>query len=464
MARSRTARRLARKRSRQARKGRRQAYRYNRRKTFAECQDHFLTSWFWKVLHRAANGYTAERWKLKPLIMVAILMMFSTPAAVEERLELAREQWGYIKPTRKRVGKTLAGFHTALARLPRHALKTAAPVLRQRVAAVLSPAWYTAGWIAFGVDGSRLALPRYVELERRFGNSGKGEIPQLWLTSLVHLRTGVLWSWRVGRAKSSERRLFGHLIETLPENALVVADAGFTGYQTWNALHQAGRHFLIRLCSNCHFYADLTVEVDFQEGLAYFWPEAQQRRGAQPLGLRLIRLPGKGGKEDVWLATNVLDSTQLSRRTAGEMFRMRWEQEVFYRSYKRTLGQAKLSARTVPQASREVEIALLATQLLLAQSQWAVQRSGSSLRASPAKAVRQVRRELRQLLRRGFRVGYLARLAKAVREHRPGRTSPKATRPWPRKTQHQPPRPPVIHPLTEQLNSQIQEALTMQTT
>ena len=459
MARARKSPRRDRRNKRRNHAGRRKHRRTHGRKSFIECQDYFLTASFWKVLHQAANGYTARRWKLKPLVMVAILMMFSTAPSVGERFELARRQWCRIKPGRKRVGKTVEGFRAAVGRVPRRALKQAASFLRPRIAQVLAARWYTAGWIAFGVDGTRLALPRYEDLERRFGNSGKGEIPQLWLTSLVHLQTGVPWSWRLGRSKSSERRLFLDQIDTLPENALVVADAGFTGYHVWRTLDQAGHRFLIRLSSTCHGYADFRVDFRFREGMAYFWPQ-DRRAGDKPLKLRLIRLPGKQGKSDVWLATNVLDSTHLSRATAGKLFRARWEQEVFYRGYKCTLKQAKLSSRSVGQAIREVEIALMATQLLLAQSQWAVQRSGSTLRASPAEAVRQVRRELLDLIRRGFRVGYLGRLARAVREARPGRSSPKVTRDWPRKSQHKPPGPPVIHPLTDTLKSEIHNALT----
>ena len=67
----------------------------------------------------------------------------------------------------------------------------------------------------------------------------------------------------------------------------------------------------------------------------------------RPMPLRLIRLPAReAGGTDVWLVTNVLDPRRLSWQTASRLFAMRWEQEVFYRSYKCTLSQAKLASRS----------------------------------------------------------------------------------------------------------------------
>jgi len=439
------------------------------RKNWIECQRHLLTPLLWKAVHAAGRkavhaagrSFRARRWRLMPLVMVAMLTLFLTARSLGERLEEARVLWARVAPNRRRVGRTLEGFLSALGRLPWPALKTLERQLRPRVAALLERRWDVAGWIPFGVDGSRLALPRYEKLERCFGNPGKGEFPQMWLTSLVHLPTGVPWSWRLGKATSSERKHLLQLLPTLPPRSLVVADAGFFGFDGWQRMTRHGQAFLIRLSSNCSLYVDYEVEWDFTEGLAYLWPTKQQHR-AKPLRLRLVRVAGRndgGAKHDLWMATNVLESTELSRETASTLFRMRWEQEVFYRSYKVTLAKAKLASRTVGQAVREVELALLATQLFLAQANWAAQRGGRARPAGTAPAARQVRRELRDLLRGGFRPGYLGRLAESAREHRPTRRSAKSTRDWPRRVPHQPPGPPKITRMSCELKQAIEKEL-----
>jgi hypothetical protein len=201
-------------------------------------------------------------------------------------------------------GKTQRGYLNALARLPRKVFKAVQPMLRCRIEKILHQhqQWIHKGWIPLGCDGSRLALPRDAELERRFGTSGTGDFPQMWLTRLVHLPTGVPWCWRLGRSDASERHHLCHLAETVPERGLVVADTVFTGYEVWNKLNEHGRHFVIRLSSAVQLYADYEVKEDFEEGRVLLWPKNQPHK--KPMHLRLVRLPAKGtAKHDVWLIT-----------------------------------------------------------------------------------------------------------------------------------------------------------------
>ena len=69
----------------------------------------------------------------------------------------------------------------------------------------------------------------------------------------------------------------------------------------------------------------------------------------------------------MWLFTNVLDSQQLSLETAGVYYRWRWENEGFFRTYKRTLKKVTLMSRTLRLVHREAEASMIATQLLLCQ-------------------------------------------------------------------------------------------------
>jgi hypothetical protein len=429
------------------------------RKNWLECQRRFLTPAFWRGLHQVAGAVSGRRWTLMATLMFALMMMFFTAPSVHERFTEARTVWTLLYPHRRRVGKTVAGWLQALQRIGRWVLKRMAEQLRPGIALLLAEAWTVDGWVPFAGDGSRLALPRTAPLQRAFSD-GNGETVNMWVTSLVHVPTGVPWAWRLGKATASERDQLRCLLPTLPANALLLADAGFTSYDLWSAMQQRRQAFLIRLSSGCHFYADYEVRPNFHEGIAYLWPT--RKKQAAPLRLRLIRLPGRkrgpGPKHDVWLATNVLESTKLSRATAAKLYKMRWEQEVFYRSFKCTLGQAKLASRTVKQVVREGELALLATQLLLAQAAWATLRQGQAGRASAAKAVQLFRKEMRHLLRRGsLRSGYLKRLGQAVREQRLGRTSSKANRARPKP--YKVPGRPIFHRFTRDVKATIAKHL-----
>jgi hypothetical protein len=428
------------------------------RKTWADCQRHFLTAGFWKAAHGAARGFRAHRWRLQAVVMVAMLQVSLTARTVQERFEQARVLWTRLRPGRRRVGQTVKGFLNALGRLPRRVFQAVAPVLQQRVATVLKRVWTEEGWVPMGVDGTHVELPRTAELERRFGRPGtRDSAPQLWVTAVVHLPTGVPWSWQVGRSKSSERRHLSCLIASLPPRTLLVADAGFVGYDLWQELDAAGVAFLIRVHSHVHLYTERAIPADFRQGRVYFWPQKPRRR---PMPLRLIRLPAReAGGTDVWLVTNVLDPQRLSWQTASRLFTMRWQQEVFYRSYKCTLSQAKLASRSARQVIREIQTALLATQVIMAQAAWAMARQSPSRRAAVAEVMRQIRREHRDLLAGHLRTGYLERLSQAVREDRPHRTSSKQHRTWPRKKPHRPPGPPKVITLTPRARQKLENDL-----
>ena len=54
--------------------------------------------------------------------------------------------------------------------------------------------------------------------------------PQAWLTTLWRVGTGLAWAWRTGKATDAERTHLRDMLCMPPENALLIADAGFTGY------------------------------------------------------------------------------------------------------------------------------------------------------------------------------------------------------------------------------------------
>src|SRR5439155_757713 len=84
-------------------------------------------------------------------------------------------------------------------------------------------------------------------LDQRLGTSSHdGSSPQVWVTALVHLSTGLLWAWRLGRGRASERNHLVHLLPTLPRSALLVADAGYVGYTLMQTLLRRQILFLIR--------------------------------------------------------------------------------------------------------------------------------------------------------------------------------------------------------------------------
>ncbi len=345
--------------------------------------------------------------------------------------------------------------------------------MRVRLAELFSPHWHVDGFIPFGCDGTRLACPRAAELERRLSQDHKGRAqgqadaplgngdapPQVWVTALVHLRLGLLWSWALGKPDASERQHLRRLLPTLPPGSLIVTDAGYQGYELMVALSAAGVSALMRVSSQTLFYfAGPAVDLSgFSDGLVLWWPTWAQDKGLGPIKVRLMRVKSSTGKSEVWMASNVLQAGHLPLEAASRFYRMRWESEGFFRTYKRTMGKVKLLGRSVKQVHRETEGSLLAVQLLLAMGAWAVAGKSRLAQCSPATVLKAIRAELglRPARRRGE---FLGRLRRAVRDRQP-RHSPKARRPWPKRQAHKPPKPPKVRHMDDRLKAFLSKYL-----
>ncbi len=460
--------------------------------SFVQCLAHFLTPQVCKQAHQAVPPRRAWRWQTQPLLHVLLLMTWCAGDSLPERFETARAFYVAGHQRRRRPGKTFPGFQQALEKLPTRVLRATAAGLRQRLTQVFASRWLCDGFVPLGCDGSRLACPRSQELERRLAMfkkkrrkkrkvvAGAAEAPkprktpagddertpQIWVTAILHLGLEVLWSWRLGTGTASERQHLGQLIATLPATTLLVADAGYVGYDLLGALQAAGHGFLVRLSSRAPLYVeDKSTLRDYCEGVVYYWPWKVQQQDRPPLPVRLWRV--RGDKADVWLMTNVLDKERLPRRLASKFYRWRWRNEGLFRTYKRTLGKVKLMSRTVAEVHREAEGSLLATQVLLAQGAWAEPAGSAQGQGlpSPRKVLCEIRREIQNVV--GMYLGprqrrsYYQRLEQARWKKRQQKSA-KVRRRWPGRVDHKPPGAPKILKMGTDLKEKMQKTLRIE--
>jgi hypothetical protein len=308
------------------------------------------------------------------------------------------------------------------------------------------------GWLPIGCDGSRLECPRTPELERCLGQAGKDDAaPTMYLSALVLLPLGLLWSCRLDKGTASEHRHLGQMLPTLPERSLLVADAAYLGYERYQSILQGGVSFLVRMSSRVSWYTDRQTPVArFREGWVDYWPAYLQAKQQPPIRARLLRV--RGQRADVWLLTN-LDRAALSRRQAGQVYRWRWRNEGLFRTYKRTLAKVKLRHRTAALIFRAAEGSLLALQLLLALAVQNMPREGQ-VTAGPRQMLLRIRGEVtRGIATLGPRqqARYAAALEELHQGDGPGRTSAKTARDWPRRKPHQAPKPPKLKRLSAAL-------------
>jgi hypothetical protein len=337
-----------------------------------------------------------------------------------------------------------------------------------------------AGFIVYGVDGSRVEVPRTKSHEainglarnqqgrklkrnrrkkpRTKAHTKKANTPAMWLTLLWHVASGLPWAWRTGPTGSSEREHWLQMLDELPLAALIAADAGFVGYEVLRTVIDSGRHVLIRVGSNVRLLKKLGWTKE-SVGTVYLWPERAAQKNQPPLVLRLV--VAVGGKHPVYLVTNVPPS-RLSDAQVIEIYRRRWGIELFFRHLKQTFQRRKLRSTSADNARVELEWSLVGLWCLALYAQVGLVGQGiDPQQLSMAGALRAFRRTLRDYMHPAERKRSLAMLLRrAVRD--PYSRRNKTSRDYPRKKQPDP--PPGKPEIKRATQEQIRRARQLQST
>lgn len=384
------------------------------------------------------------------------MMAWDEGQSLDSRWEHARDVAGGLH-THWALGTSYAGFAAALVRESPRIVAGIKTKFRQAMLAMGSRHQTRCGWKAFAVDGSRVEAPLTQANEDGLGCAGREKSgPQVFVTTLWHMGLGLPWDFRVGPGTASERRHLEQMLDALPQDSLVVADAGFVGYELCQRVLNAGQSFLLRVGGNIRLLTDLGWEHEEHDGLVYLWPLAH--RDLPPLVLRLIVL--RRGKQEIYLLTSVFDPKQLSDEEAGVLYEMRWGIEVFYRSYKQTLSRRRLLSRTPATCLAECQWTMLGLWLLgLLTLERLTVKGVDPLCWSVAMARNVVRRAMHATIRRTRSRRLLCDLATATKDAYQ-RRGPKAARDYPRKKREKPPGPPKIQSASSQ---EIQRAKRLQT-
>lgn len=378
-------------------------------------------------------------------------MAYDSSASLKDRFQSARQCLREMFPTRRQPGKTYQGFVKAVCRIPSNLREQLQSHLCRQHQTAAGRFWDLWGWIPFAADGSRVELPRTEANQKAFGCAGRNKTgPQLLLTVLYHLGSGLPWRWKIGAGTDSERGQLRGMLPTLPRNSLLVADAGFGGYDLLKAILSHQVSFLIRVGANVTLLTGLGFEFQQRGKIVWLWPQA--KRDQEPLKLRLIRVKTKSKhlprKQTVYLLTNVFDTERLSDEVAGLFYTMRWGVEVFYRSFKQTMAHRKMRSGSPALAPEELHWSLTALLLLGLMSVDAlVSHQRDPSRLSVAEALGKVRFAMRTPKRWRYRGDIRVLLVKAVKDTY-NRQSAKEARDWAHKKKESPPGAPKIRPAT----------------
>jgi len=366
------------------------------------------------------------RWSDRMLVLTALLMAVSSLGSLQERLSEARAAVVRMYPSRRRPGESYAGFIGQLVRHSQRLLALVTAALRQRMIRQAGASWKVGRHLAFGVDGTKSDAPRTQANRKGLKTAGKSG-PQQLLVMLLHIGTGLPWSWRRGKATDSERDLLRELLDALPAGALLLLDAGFTGYALLQHILATGRPVLVRAGANVTLLQKLGWEFKFHGDTVYVWPEKARAAGGEPLVLRRIVVVD-GRNRRMCLLTN-LSEAELTFAEAVALYRRRWGIEVFFRGLKQTLARRKMLSDSPEHAGVELDWTLVGY-WVLGFLLWENRPAGAPVTQGLAWALRLVRGALAG---RGDKRGSVATAWRQFTVDRYRRTRPKAAADWPHK-------------------------------
>lgn len=418
-------------------------------------------------------------WTPLRLAATALLWAWSDEATLQQRFFAARRIAEHLYQPQREFAGSWQAFIKMLLRWTAPMVVVVQAALRKRMQDSLTDCWRIHDFLVFGVDGSRVDVPRSKSHEavnapardrrgkklkrdrrrkpRTAAHTKKAETPQRWLTLLWHAGTGLPWAWRTGPTGSSEREHWRQMLAELPPSALIAADAGFVGYDYLRAAIDSGRQFLVRVGSNVRLLRKLGWSKE-SAGTVYLWPDRAAAQRQPPLVLRLV--VATGGKHPVYLITN-LPAPRLSDAKVVDVYRRRWGIELYFRHLKQTFQRRKLRSTSADSARVELEWSLLGLWCMALYAQAELTKHGlEPAKLSMAGVLRAFRRTLRDYLHPVSRHGSLPALLRRALRDEYLRTS-KSSRDYPRKKKPDPPAgPPEIKTATP---AQIRQARDLRT-
>jgi len=174
------------------------------------------------------------------------------------------------------------------------------------------------------------------------------------------------------------------MAKDLPDDALLVADAGFIGYEFWKSLIEQNVKFLVRVGGNVRLLSQLGYATEFKRTV-YLWPDYVASRSLSPLVLRLVKVTD-GGKT-IYLVTNT-KACDLSDSEAMEIYRHRWGIEVFFRTFKQAFDKGKLKCTGSVNVALELEWSLIGLWAMCLYGKEEIGRRYEISRLSPTQAIR----------------------------------------------------------------------------
>ena len=414
-------------------------------------------------------------WTFKWLASTALLWAWSSEQTLRERFDCSQRITIWLQ-SNKKAKTSMQAFVEVLCRHTAYLRTKLLQVCRERMRDF--PQWKTFGFVVFGMDGSDFAVPRTKSNQEAFTTDGKSPYqqkkkkkskqtqklrnnPRILMTTLFHSALALPWDWRLGSKSDNERAQLLDMLPSLPDDSLIVGDAGFVGYDFLSTIRKHQVELVVRVGSNVTLLKQLGY-VRQSADIVCIWPDAAAKKNQPPLVFRLVVM--QGPRHPIYLITSVLIKNRLSDSQVTQIYRDRWEIEVYHRHVKQTLGRRKLLSRKSDHALMELQWTILGFLAMMLYASAEFNKQGLPLHTMSAAGVfRAFRHTVRDYLHPVIASETLnAKIHSSLKDDY-NRSNSKASRNYPRRRKHKPAGKPVIQTATEKqmtLAKQIKRSLT----
>jgi hypothetical protein len=230
------------------------------------------------------------------------------------------------------------------------------------------------------VDGTTVGLPDTQKNQRAYPQSGSQlpgcGFPLLRLVGVFSLATGALLDYAKGNKHQHELSLLQRLLHQFKPGDLVLADRGFSTYTLLALLLSRGVQCLFRL----HHARPTDLRQGKRLGkrdrlLVWdkpllrprYLPRLLWKAIPEQLSVRVLRfslhVPGFRVRS-VTLVTTLLDPEKYSAEDLAWLYAERWRVELWFRDIKTSMGMEVLRCKTPKLAHKELEMFLIAYNLI----------------------------------------------------------------------------------------------------
>jgi hypothetical protein len=257
---------------------------------------------------------------------------------------------------------------------------------------------------AFFVDGSTMRLPDSLELRTQYppasNQKGQSHWPLLRIVVAHDLYSGLAmrpqWGPSNGDHTVSEQSLLEQAIDRLPSGCTLLGDANFGVFSVAYAATQRGHPVVLRLTLQ---RAKALAKQELRDGIdrrMRWQPSSHDRRNHPELPAdacvegRLIVRQVQPGNGDAPFLLAVFTTLAEDADSVIEFYGHRWNIETDLRSLKTMLGLDQLTSTTPGMVAKEIDVAMLAYNLVRAVTCVAAQNAGLKPRQFSFTRVRNV--------------------------------------------------------------------------